>query len=280
MSNQAEQEGINQVYRRWQGSAAPASHDWHRPDIVSEAAARARVLARLLACTVGKDLSALRVLDVDCGNGGFLRQLIEWGASPAHLTGAGLQQERLDHSRLHTAPGVRWHLGRLDAFPDNSVDLVSAHAVFSAIPDEDQRRELAAEMWRVLKPGGWTMILDTRYGNPRNPGVRKVGDVELLRFWPTDERLYRTLILASPLNRMMSRLPWLVPELLGAMVPLLRSHFVYMAKKDVPEVRKRINKSPDPDRSAPVPATPPATPDAPPRRTRRSGSGPPCPAWP
>ena len=280
MSNQAEQERINQVYRQWQGSTAPASHDWHRPDVVNEAAARARVLARLLSCTVGKDLSALRVLDVGCGSGGFLRQLIEWGASPAHLAGIGLQQERLDHARLHTAPGVRWHLGRLDAFPDNGVDLVSAHAVFSAIPDEDQRRALAAEMWRVLKPGGWTMILDARYGSPRTPGVRKVTDVELLRFWPTDERLYRTLILASPLNRMMSRLPWLVPELLGAMVPLLRSHFVYMAKKEIPEVRKRINKSPDPDRSVPAPATPPAAPDAPPRRTRRSGSGPPCPAWP
>lgn len=232
MSDQAEQERINHVYRQWHSGAGLARQAWHQPDIVSEAAARARVLARLLACTVGKDLSAVRVLDVGCGNGSFLRQLIDWGATPAHLAGTELQQDRLEHARLHTAPGVRWHLGRLDAFPDNSVDLVSAHSVFSAILDEDQRRELAAEMWRVLKPGGWTMILDLRYSSPRNTSVRKVTDVELLRFWPAETRHYRTMVLAAPLSRAMSRLPWLVPELLTALVPLLRSHFVYMAQKE------------------------------------------------
>ena len=232
MSDQAEQERINQVYRARQGTVAPARYAWHRPEIVNQAAARLRVLTRLLARTVGQDLAAVRVLDVGCGNGGFLRQLIDWGATPAHLTGTGLQPERLEHARLHTAPGVRWHLGELDALPGDSADLVSAHTVFSSILDEDLRRELAAEMWRVLRPGGWTMIFDVRYSNPRNGSVRKVSDVELLRFWPTEQRHYRTLILAPPLSRTISRLPWLVSEMLGALVPLLRSHFIYMARKE------------------------------------------------
>ncbi|MGJ7915582.1 class I SAM-dependent methyltransferase [Massilia sp. LXY-6] len=232
MSKQAEQERIKHVYRHWHGSATPGRQDWHRPDTVSREAARTRVLAGLLARTVGRDLSAVRVLDVGCGSGAFLRQLIDWGATPSHLAGTELQQERLDHARLHTAPGVRWHLGRLDAFADNSVDLVSAHAVFSAILDEDMRRELATEMWRVLKPGGWAMLFDVRYGSPRNTSVRKLTEVELLRFWPAEQRHYRTLVLAPPLGRAMARLPWLLPELLGALVPLLRSHFIYMARKE------------------------------------------------
>jgi SAM-dependent methyltransferase len=222
MSDQVEQERIEHVYRQWHGGAALARYAWHRPEIVSQQAARARVLARMLT----------RALDVGCGNGGFLRQLIDWGATPAHLTGTELQQERLDHARLHTAPGVRWHLGQLEAFPDNSVDLVSAHTVFSSVLDDDTRGLLANEMWRVLKPGGWTMIFDFRYSNPRNSNVRKVTDVELLRFWPTEQRHYRTLVLAPPLSRAMSRLPWLLPELLSACVPLLRSHFIYMARKE------------------------------------------------
>jgi SAM-dependent methyltransferase len=271
MSNQAEPERINQVYRQWHGAAALGRHDWFRPEIVSQQAARARVLAGLLSRTVGQDLSAVRVLDVGCGSGGFLRQLIDWGATPSHLAGTELQQHRLDHARLLTAPGVRWHLGRLDAFPDNGVDLVSAHGVFSSLQDEDARRELAAEMWRVLKPGGWTMIFDVRCGQPRNSGIRKVTDVELLRFWPAEKRHYRTLVLAPPLGRALARLPWLVPELLAALVPLLRTHFVYMARKEPPEVRRRVSRSPDPDPSAPAPATPPAAPGAPPRHTRRSG---------
>jgi SAM-dependent methyltransferase len=231
MNEQAEQERIKHVYRQWHGGAALARYAWHRPEIVRQSAARARTLATLLAGTVGRDLSAVRALDVGCGNGGFLRQLIDWGATPAHLAGTELQPDRLDHARVHTAPGVRWHLGGLDAFADGSMDLVSANTVFSSILDDDLRRVLAAEMWRVLRPGGWTLIFDFRYGNPRNPNVRKVGDVELLRFWPAERRQYRSLVLAPPLGRALAGLPWLLPELLAALLPLLRSHFIYMARK-------------------------------------------------
>jgi SAM-dependent methyltransferase len=231
MTDRAEQERINQVYRSWHGGAALARYAWHRPEVVRQAAARARVLSALLPLTVGRDLSAVRALDVGCGGGGFLRQLIDWGATPAHLAGTELQPDRLEQARAKTASGVRWHLGGLDGFSDDSVDLVSAHTVFSSILDEDLRRTLAAEMWRVLRPGGWTMIFDFRYGNPRNAQVRKVGDVELLRFWPADRRHYRSLVLAPPLSRALAALPWLLPETLATLVPLLRSHFIYMARK-------------------------------------------------
>ena len=232
MTNQAEQERINHVYRQWHGGAALARYAWHRPEIVRQAAARSRVLAGLLSATLGPDLSKLRAIDVGCGGGAFLRQLIDWGATPAHLAGTELQQDRLDHANARTAPGVRWHLGQLDAFADDSVDLVSAHTVFSSILDEDMRRALAAEMWRVLRPGGWAMIFDFRYNNPHNANVRKVGEVELLRFWPAEKRHYRTLMLVPPLSRAIAGLPWLVPELLAVLVPPLRSHFIYMARKE------------------------------------------------
>jgi len=237
MNEQAEQDRIKHVYRQWHGGGALARYAWHRPEIVRQVAARARTLASLLSATVGQDLSALRALDVGCGNGGFLRQLIDWGATPAHLAGTELQQDRLDQARARTAQGVRWHLGGLDAFADDSVDLVCANTVFSSILDEDLRRTLAQDMWRVLRPGGWTMIFDFRYGNPRNPQVRKVSNVDLLRFWPAEQRQYRSLVLAPPLGRALSSLPWLLPELLSTLVPLLRSHFLYMARKPLPVQR-------------------------------------------
>jgi SAM-dependent methyltransferase len=231
MSDRAEQERIEQVVRQWHGGAALARHAWHRPDIVRQSTARSRVLADLLPLTVGRDLSAIRALDVGCGNGSFLRQLIDWGAQPAHLAGTELQQERLDQARVRTAHGVRWHLGGLDVFPDASMDLVSAHTVFSAILDDDLRRDMAAQMWRVLRPGGWTMIFDFRYGSQHNAHLRKVTDIELLRFWPAANRHYRTLVLVPPVGRTLAALPWLIPELLAALVPPLRSHFIYMARK-------------------------------------------------
>ena len=85
MTNQAEHERINHVYRQWHGGAALARYAWHRPEIVHQSAQRARVLSKLLATTVGPDLSTLRALDVGCGDGLFLRQLIDWGATPGGL---------------------------------------------------------------------------------------------------------------------------------------------------------------------------------------------------
>jgi hypothetical protein len=62
--------------------------------------------------------------------------------------------------------------------------LPRARAPWHRFLDPDLRRGLAAEMWRTIKPGGWCMMFDFRYDNPRNPNVRKVTQAELRRYWP------------------------------------------------------------------------------------------------
>ncbi len=231
IDTRAEEERINQVYRQWHGGAALARYAWHQPQILREAADRARTAGALLRRTVGPDLAGLRVVDVGCGTGGFLRQLIDWGASPANLTGTELQPDRLEHARHYTAAGVCWHLGQLDAMPSDGFDLVSAQTVFSSILDPAMRATLAGEMWRILRPGGWCLVFDFRYNNPRNANVRKVTRAELRAFWPSAELRYRSLILTPPIARAIARTPHLVPELIAALLPPLRSHFMFMARK-------------------------------------------------
>ena len=228
---QAERERIKDVYRRWHGGAALDRYAWHRPDILQQVAARSRVFAALLCDTVGGDLSGLRVLDVGCGSGGFLRQLIDWGADPARLTGTELQQDRLDQARRVTAGNVQWRLGTLDTMGLRGFDLVSAQTVFSSILDPALRRELADQMWRALRPGGWCLVFDFRYDNPRNRNVRKLTRAELDGFWPGTSSRYRSLLLAPPLHRLLAHGPWMVSDLLAAVAPPLRSHFMYMVQK-------------------------------------------------
>ena len=231
VSPEAEQERIARVYRGWHGGAALARNAWHRPDIVLQQAMRARVLSRMLASTVGTDLANVHAVDVGCGTGGFLRQLIDWGATPAHLVGTELQQDRLDLAAPRTANGVRWHCGALTALPAGSADLIAAHTVFSSILDQEVRQQLAADMWRVLRPGGWALVFDFRYNNPKNPHVRRVTRVELDGFWPGEHQQFRTLLLAPPISRALAGLSALVTETLAALAPALRSHFLYMVQK-------------------------------------------------
>ena len=234
MKTELEHERITRVYRQWNDGRALPRYERLRPEVLQQSADRMRTLGAMLRRTVGSDLAALRMLDVGCGTGSFIRQLIDWGASPANLTGTELLPDRLEVARRKTAHGVHWHLGGLEGIANGSVDLVSAHTVFSSILEDATRQALAAEMWRILRPGGWCMIFDFRYNNPRNHNVRRLTRMELGLLWPARERHYRTLLLAPPIARSLAALPYLVPEALAILAPPLRSHFIYMACKEEP----------------------------------------------
>jgi len=227
----SEQDRIRAVYQAWLAQERIAAYAWHRPDVMEQEAARNRVAGALLAQALGPDLSYARIVDVGCGSGGFLRKLIDWGADPARLTGTEYQSDRLDLARLRSAPDVHWHLGNLDFAPDASFDLAVTNTVFSSILDDAERAALAAAMWRAVMPGGWCMVFDFRYNNPRNQHVRKVDWRQLRRFWPTPVWRHQTLMLAPPLARRLVRAPRLAGELLASVAPVLRSHFIYMARK-------------------------------------------------
>lgn len=228
--NTTEQERIRAVYQAWLARERISAYAWHRADVMEQSAARHRVAGTMLAKSIGRDLSGVRVVDVGCGSGGFLRQLIDWGADPSRLTGTEYQPERLDLARLRSAPGIRWHLGDLDFAADASFELAVANTVFSSILDPRARAALAAEMWRITKPGGWCMVFDFRYNNPRNDQVRRVTCAELAAFWPAQDSLYQTLLLAPPIARRLGPAARLVGELLVSLAPILRSHFIYMAR--------------------------------------------------
>ena len=51
---------------------------------------------------------------------------------------------------------------------------VSHFTVFSSILNDSVRKQIAAEMLRVAKPGGGVLWFDLRVNNPRNPNVRGV----------------------------------------------------------------------------------------------------------
>jgi SAM-dependent methyltransferase len=231
--NQSEQDRIRDVYRAWHGGNPIPEYAWHRPEVMEQVATQNRVIGQLLAATLGPDLASVSALDVGCGTGRFLRQLIGWGAQPSKLAGTEYQEDRLEEARLRTAAGVYWHLGDLDFAPARTFDLVAANTVFSSILDEGARAALALEMWRVLKPGGWCLIFDFRYNNPANSNVRKVTLSQLRSYWPASDHHYRTLQLAPPIARRLARAPRLTTELLVTLMPGLRSHFVYMGRKEV-----------------------------------------------
>lgn len=223
---------IQSVYSERDTAGRRALYAWHRPEVGLQEAEKKRAVATLLARTIGTDLSVLKIIDVGCGTGGFLRTLVEWGSVPEQLVGTEFLPDRLEAAQRTSAPGITWHLGGLDFSASARFDLVVTNTVFSSILDAQDRRGLANEMWRILKPGGWVMVFDFSYNNPSNPDVRKVTHCELRGYWSNAvNEKYQTLLLAPPIARRVIPASYLAGEVLSALFPFLRSHFMFMTQK-------------------------------------------------
>ena len=222
---------IRDVYSVRDKNGKRKLYEWHNSCARYQTAIKERMLAIALKNSIGGDISASRILDVGCGKGGFIRRLIEWGAQPENLIGTEYLEDRLCDASKMSPNGVHWHLGGLDFDNEVAFDLVSAHTVFSSIMSDEDRASLANEMWKKVKPGGWIMIFDFRYNNPSNSNVKKLTKKEMMKWWPSNQSFYQSGLLAPPLSRRLVGNNYFVAEFLTLLLPFLRSHFVYMARK-------------------------------------------------
>ncbi|MFM9942103.1 MAG: class I SAM-dependent methyltransferase [Hyphomicrobiaceae bacterium] len=111
----------------------------------------------------GRDQRQIRLLDVACGTGRLLRDLrLAWPAM--QLTGLDLSPSYLDEARRHLGDlrPATWTHANAEAIPlaDASQDIVTTVFMFHELPPIVRRR-IAAEMARVLKPGGLLVFIDS-----------------------------------------------------------------------------------------------------------------------
>jgi len=192
------------------------------------------ILSALKTAGLERNLADLRVLDYGCGNGRWFGRWIAWGATPSNLTGVDLRATAIDMAgsafpqccfKVMPQGGI--------PFPDASFDVVYQHLVFSSILDDGVREAAAAEMVRVLKPGGIILWCDFTYDNPRNPHVRGVTRRNIKVLFPNVETVVmKSLILAPPIARRVVRRSWLVADLLESGFPFLRTHIFAALRKN------------------------------------------------
>jgi len=161
-------------------------------------------------------------LEVGFGYQGWLGNLIDWGVREQDLCGIELQENLVEAARaiLPVADLRHGDATRLP-WPNETFRLVVASMVFTAIGEDTKRRTAAAEIHRVLKPGGGLLWYDIAFDNPRNPSFRKVSRVELRRLFPQLKGKIRSVNLAPPVARFVVPRSWTLAVLLEA-IPLIR----------------------------------------------------------
>jgi SAM-dependent methyltransferase len=123
------------------------------PDVPSAPPPDIAMLERLVA-PAGKD-----VVDVGCGGGGLVRDLVAAGARPI---GVEISEEQLATARARdNGSGARYLVGRAEALPldDASVDVVVFMRSLHHVPPEHLRNGLR-EARRVLRPDGAVYVAE------------------------------------------------------------------------------------------------------------------------
>jgi SAM-dependent methyltransferase len=187
----------------------------------------------------GIDLSAARVLEVGCGTGGNLLDLIRFGFTPANLTGIELQHGRAEEARRRLPSSVKLIDGDAlnIAFDLGTFDIVTLFTVFTSLLDEEYRERLAKHVWHAVKPGGGVLWYDFCFNNPWNPDVRGVPVKAIRALFPEGALHCRRITLAPPLARAVVRLHPSLYRLLNA-IPLLRTHVLCWISKRGPVARR------------------------------------------
>ena len=112
------------------------------------------------------NVAGLRILEVACGRGGFVRELARSGA---HVTGCdfSLTALRVGQAKLRAqGDGTSAALIQGDAqalpFADESFDVIVSCETIEHVPDV---RKALREMWRIARPGAKLFLTTPNYAN-------------------------------------------------------------------------------------------------------------------
>lgn len=110
------------------------------------------------ALNVRLPVAGLRILDIGCGSGGFMKQLLKGGADAHGFEVAQETVERavaagIDRDRIALGDGTTL------PFPDAHFDCATFVFSFHHVP-ADMQRTMLAEAARILRPGGTLVAIE------------------------------------------------------------------------------------------------------------------------
>lgn len=233
MMGEREAEEVAARYARRSAAGVGGRYSMLEAAVLASVQERQRRLAQLLRKHAHLPIDQLRVLEVGCGGGGNLLELLRMGFAPENIVANELLAERVSIARRFLPNAVELHAG--DAtnlqIDDASFDIVYQSTVFTSLLDDAFQQKLASCMWRWVRPGGAVLWYDFVFDNPRNPDVRGVPVTRIRKLFP-DARIHtRRVTLAPPISRVVCKVH---PDLYSwfNVLPLLRTHVLCWIGKD------------------------------------------------
>jgi SAM-dependent methyltransferase len=229
-----EVERIRRVYRAYDADRALQAR-WSRENpgnraIVDEVMAW---FGSTLSATGDVSLAERRILEVGCGHGDLLMRMTGLSARPENLYGIDVLPERIEFcSQTYPSATFRCQNAASIDYGTGFFDYVLVSRVFSSILDDSVAARVAAEIQRVLRPGGAILWWDMRYPNPFNPHVRPMTRRRIQEYFGAMEIQLATATLVPAIARRLGRITPTAYRPL-AKLPFLCSHWVGVFRKRV-----------------------------------------------
>lgn len=224
-------------YRRYYRKRGQFRNDLRlNPEVLFQTLAFEASVVRALGA-VRHDPARSRVLDVGCGGGGDIYQLLRVGYDPPNITGIDIQKDRLVAARSLYPRSRFLHIDATRmSFDDCSFDLVFESTMFATLSSDRERGAIASEMIRVCKPGGHLLLADWRVPKPGSSDYKALTHKELATLFrvgtATELDLVHRGALVPPLGRFLSKHAHGLYFLAGALFPFLAGQVVYLLSKE------------------------------------------------
>jgi ubiquinone/menaquinone biosynthesis C-methylase UbiE len=225
------QDRTREWYEQYYAKNGADRNDPLNPEVMLQAQAMQLAVLRVFR-TANLNRQRAKILDVGCGSGDSLVLPLSLKFRPGNLHGLDILADRIAVARL-LHPGMKFFESDAAAMPfqDGSFDMVMAFTMFVQLTDPALSERIAREMWRVVKPGGYVMLVDWRYGKPWSRDYFGVSKGRIRTLFPHADHVTRERgALIPPVGRVLSRyLPSLYfptqaifPALVGSMATLLQ----------------------------------------------------------
>lgn len=227
---ESEEARIKSAYAKRQGLHR---YSWFNQAHVFRVQELERDILSVLRAADFEHLQDKRILEIGCGQGQWLNQLVKWGACPENVTGIEVLQDRVSQARQLCPPGVQVHCGNATRLPfDNArFDLVVQLTVFSSILDITVKEMVAREMLRVLKVEGHILWYDFFLNNPSNSDVRGIRKREIAHLFPDCHIDFHRVSLAPPLCRILAPYTWVGCYALEQ-IQFFNTHYLAVIKRN------------------------------------------------
>ena len=224
---------MTELYSRYYDEHSEDRNDLlGNPEVAFQAFAFERANIRALQ-RMRLNRKTARVLDVGCGAGSALINLLRLGFVQQNMSGVDISADRIAEAKASLPlADLRCESADAMSYADGTFDLVTESTMFILMPDEAMASRIAREMIRVTKPGGYIMLIDWRYSKPGSSVYKALNParIESLFGGETSVIARERGALVPPVGRRLSRyLPSLyfvvqalLPPLVGQVTTVLQ----------------------------------------------------------